>query len=702
MGVPDLKQNRKRIDEILLEQGTVSDSDLALALNRQKAMGGKLCSHLLECGAAPEAQIASALSLHFGIPGIALENIRVPLDVLRLLPYKVAQARRVLPFDIDTNLNVVKLACVDPTDNDLVTELGHLLKGREIQLHVAVESSLIQAINRLYGSFEELNVKEEVHHGATGELAYDTPRAGRNTKSILAVSGQPPISQLLRVLLEKDGYTVAVSDSADTAIDAIRETAYDTVFIHNAVPGNILDLSNRLRATSPQTRIRRFDSVADLLVNESQPFGHIGKLRQQLELFTSLLTIKERVPRGQSPRAVQYIDQLCHRLSLGNEERLLIQNAAQLHERAKFYYTLAAPRDFRRLIDLVIKLLQSVYYEPKAIDILRWMYADISDRRDEKVPLAVLGGNILTVIDLFFEMFPPSKRATIDKLDEFRQSIDHRINVELLPIVVDAFMAVANEETLRVSTVSRSGQIMICSNRADNMIALTDQLKAIGFRTISALSPTSFARLYRRCRPDMMILQLHGDARTVLARVSEFRNLDIDLQSAPTFVLAPRQSITDLTPLLEWGIEDILDSDTDPEQIALKIHKTWTRMSLHPMTQESGDSNLETKGKLQDLNLIELLQVLGVGRRTVKITVVPANRPNDVLEIYVDAGQIVFAQLNGFDGAEAIYVGITWDSGTWTIEPITEKELRRQNNQMSNEAILLEGCRLLDEMNTSA
>jgi hypothetical protein len=350
----------------------------------------------------------------------------------------------------------------------------------------------------------------------------------------------------------------------------------------------------------------------------------------------------------------------------------------------------------------VIKLLQSVYYEPQAIEMLRWMYADISERHDEKIPLVVLGGNMLTVIDLFFEMFPPTKRATVDKLEDFRMSIDSRVGHELLPQVVDAFMAVANEESLRVSTVSRSGQIMIWSGKADRMIELTDKLQGIGLRTISALTPASFSRLYRRCQPDMMILQLHGDPRTIMARVSDFRNLDIELNSTPTFVLAPRQSITDLTPLLEWGIEDILDIDTDPEQLALKIHKTWTRLNIRPSAQESAEGELETRGKLQDLNLIELLQVLGVGRRTVKLSVVPANRPDDCLEIFVDAGQIVFAQLNDLDGAEAIYVGITWDSGTWSIEPITDKDLRHQDNLMSNEAILLEGCRLLDEMNTSA
>lgn len=99
------------------------------------------------------------------------------------------------------------------------------------------------------------------------------------------------------------------------------------------------------------------------------------------------------------------------------------------------------------------------------------------------------------------------------------------------------------------------------------------------------------------------------------------------------------------------------------------------------------------------MNIIDLLQALGPGQRTTKIIATPAGSTTDRLEIYLDRGNIVFAQLGDLQGAEAIYAGMTWEEGTWAIEPIEREELIRSNNEFSNESILIEGCRLIDEMN---
>ena len=48
-------------------------------------------------------------------------------------------------------------------------------------------------------------------------------------------------------------------------------------------------------------------------------------------------------------------------------------------------------------------------------------------------------------------------------------------------------------------------------------------------------------------------------------------------------------------------------------------------------------------------------------------------------------------------GSEAIYDGLSWAAGSWTIEPIAPDELPEPNVTDSNESILMEGCRLLDE-----
>ena len=185
---------------------------------------------------------------------------------------------------------------------------------------------------------------------------------------------------------------------------------------------------------------------------------------------------------------------------------------------------------------------------------------------------------------------------------------------------------------------------------------------------------------------------------SIFSLVKDLQNLQIDLRETPTLVLAPQDLSADLTPLLEWGVDDILDCECDPDHVSLKVNKSWTRLKVSAETRETDDHQIASRGSLQDMNLIELLQVLGTSGRTTRIRVISAGGPRHSLEICLKRGQIVYARMDDLEGVEAIYVGITWENGIWSIEPLTEVSPEQENNQLSNEAILLEGCRLLDEM----
>lgn len=696
-----------RIDEILLQQGKVSEAEISAALGRQKSFGGKLCSHLFENSSASEEDLVQALSAQLGLPGVAVSGLKISIETLALIPAKVAFARQVLPFEFDRERNRVKIACVDPADNGLLTELNYILGDKVVQLHLSVELSLSRAINQHYGaggtggdvaSAADAIIQDQLNIAETSSSAASEATSGGTDKSVLLVTDQEGTRQLVKVLLGKDGYAVQTVDSADKALDLIGDSRFTTVFIQGGVPGNSLDLVNRLRVTSPKTTVRRFKSLSDLLLDNTQAGNDVGKLHQRLDLFTSLLTIKERVPKSHSPRVGYLVDRLCRRLGLATDQRVTVVSAAYLHDQAKFYYMSVAPRDFKLLIDLVVRLLQSAYYEPAVNEILRYMYSDVSQALEEPASFNLLAGNILTVVDLYSENQSLSRRLTLDKVDEFKSSIQTLVGTQLLPNVSETFLALLEQEAVSAPALPRRGQIMLYSESPEKIFPLESRLKGDGFRTISALTLSSFTRLYKRSQPDLLVLHLDESPRTVISTVYELKANGVNIQKTPIFLMVKQGAIAELTTLLELGVEDIFDCEVDPDQIAIKIGKLWLRMDLRPEKSGDGEESFASKGNLSDMNLVELLQVLGPSRRTTKITIVPSARPSEVLEIYLEQGNIVFAQMNDFLGAEAIYVGLTWDEGTWTVESFSQKDIQEQNNQLSNEAILLEGCRLIDEM----
>ncbi|HUU45834.1 MAG TPA: hypothetical protein VM118_08885, partial [Acidobacteriota bacterium] len=144
------KPPRRRLDEILIEEGLVSEADVTEALLRQKAYGGKFGSQVLFHRHIDEAALVRALSIQFGCKGVVLGGREIPDDVLRMIPRKVCLSRRVLPYAYDADTETLKIACEDPGDPDLERELSFVAGGRKVQLYVSAELALNTALARYH------------------------------------------------------------------------------------------------------------------------------------------------------------------------------------------------------------------------------------------------------------------------------------------------------------------------------------------------------------------------------------------------------------------------------------------------------------------------------------------------------------------------------------------------------------------------
>lgn len=701
----DEKTERLRLDEILTRQGKLSETQLKVALIFQKIYGGKLASHILHHGYMNESELVDALSEHLGCPGVALANQDIPKSTLDLIPYNVAIARRVIPFAYNANQNHLNVACENPADKSLITELIRITGIANIKLFVAVEASLNMAIGRHYG-YSNAAVKAAESGGGTdvaaesiGQEIISRKTVSRNAPAILIAIQDADSAILLKQLFKKDQYNVVVIESIDDLIDLIAIKEFNYVFIHELLLENHLDIINRIREKCPLTEIRIFSAVADMLMDKKGLRNEVA-LQQNLELFASLLTIKERLPNNYNAKFSRYVERICNRLSLTVQEKTLVINAAYLYDRAKFYYLSAEPRDFRNLIMLATKLLQSIFYEPAVIEILRCMYIDLRKKTGEQVSLELLGGNILTIVDMLCDTVPPNRRITQKRFDAIIAKYKTLVGSRLLETVVKAFNSLMQEEVINSSELTLTDQIMVYSDQPDQILALDQRLRNERFRTIMATSLESFYLLYNRSKPDILVMYLSGGPREIIALINEIITNGIDIKKIPTILMVDNKAIPSLTSLCERGIEDIIDREASFDFVILKInkiHTQWEIMSSEPREEEM--KRLGSRGSLSDLNLIDLLQALGPSQRSTKIVVTPSGSGKDQLEIYLDQGNIIFAQLGDLQGSEAIYAGMTWVNGSWTVESIERKDLMQSNTDLSNESILMEGCRLIDEMN---
>jgi len=139
---------RKRIGDILVEQGVITPAQLQEALGRQRKTRERLGRILIEMGAATERQIAQALADQLGLPVVNLTAQRIDPSAVRLVPEVLARKRRILPIALDGDALVI--ATADPLDVFAVDDVA-IAARRPVKSVVAGESEIASAIERVYG-----------------------------------------------------------------------------------------------------------------------------------------------------------------------------------------------------------------------------------------------------------------------------------------------------------------------------------------------------------------------------------------------------------------------------------------------------------------------------------------------------------------------------------------------------------------------
>lgn len=140
---------KRRLGEILLDAGLISELQLNAALSEQKKWGGKLGRTLVEMGFVDEGSMTVALSRQLHLPVVDLDKLEVPDDAVQFLRVDIAERYGVFPIAGDRKLKTVTIATSDPTNVEQTQELA-FSTGLRVQMAVATGSSIDRAIRRYY------------------------------------------------------------------------------------------------------------------------------------------------------------------------------------------------------------------------------------------------------------------------------------------------------------------------------------------------------------------------------------------------------------------------------------------------------------------------------------------------------------------------------------------------------------------------
>lgn len=149
---------RRRIGEVLIEQGIIDESQLQDLLAEQAQFGDpkkrpRLGRLVVDKGLANERQVAQALASALGLPLIDLSRIQVSPEAARLVPKAVSERHGMLV--IAQEGSALQVAMSDPTNIVALDDIRLYTKAAEINVVVAADSELRQQIGRMWSLTED-------------------------------------------------------------------------------------------------------------------------------------------------------------------------------------------------------------------------------------------------------------------------------------------------------------------------------------------------------------------------------------------------------------------------------------------------------------------------------------------------------------------------------------------------------------------
>ena len=253
---------KKRLGELLIDEGILTPDQLEIALLEQKTSGSQepLGKILVRLGFVSEEIIRDQLGRSLGQESIDLQHWVPDPKALALMDQETARSLRVVPVAFDEEARQLMVAMHDVFDIVTLDRIAAMLDGKaEVMPLLAGDAELEQALDRLYGGRE---VQAGTGSALADESADDTLET--DIERLRDLASEAPVVRLVNRMIS----------------DAIERRASD---IH------LEPFENRLRLRY------RIDGV--LTEGEAPPFRLRAAIVSRIKIMAKLNIAERRLPQ---------------------------------------------------------------------------------------------------------------------------------------------------------------------------------------------------------------------------------------------------------------------------------------------------------------------------------------------------------------------------------------------------------------------
>jgi CheY-like chemotaxis protein len=167
-------------------------------------------------------------------------------------------------------------------------------------------------------------------------------------------------------------------------------------------------------------------------------------------------------------------------------------------------------------------------------------------------------------------------------------------------------------------------------------------------------------------------------------------------RTLPFIFLASRADVEErLRPQVD-GVEDFIIKPFFLKDLVRRAKKVVDRLQLEKMQQRSARPGV-IQGRLEEMNMMDLLQSLEMGQKSCKLTI---SHGSETAEMFFSSGACKHAQLGSLQGNEAVFKTVGWNDGEFEIDFNGASD--KVTTTMTTQGLLMEAVRLMDEQQRDA
>src|SRR6476660_4648688 len=161
-------------------------------------------------------------------------------------------------------------------------------------------------------------------------------------------------------------------------------------------------------------------------------------------------------------------------------------------------------------------------------------------------------------------------------------------------------------------------------------------------------------------------------------------------------LLATKSDISEKLATQDHTADDYVEKPFFLREATQRIKRLIDKIALEKMSQSSSSDGV-VRGSLAQMNVIDLVQSLEMGRKSCLLTL---TKDGDKCEMYFSEGQVPHATYGSLTGDAAVFKVLRWTGGNFQIN--FDGKTKQQSTTLNTQGLLMEGLRLLDEAKRAA